>query len=112
MDLSTVRPILDVVLIRVGERDEYSASGRLLLPDSRKGRPNKAEVVRCGPGRRLRTGARAEPRVKAGDHVLFDPYRLLWVEGQQKPVGTPFADSGQLALIRECDLLAVMLGTK
>ena len=108
MDLSKVRPILDVVLIKVDKRDEKTTTGRLIIPGTARGRPNKAEIVRVGPGRKTRKGVRIEPRVKAGDLVMFDPYRLLWVDGQLKPAGTPFAESGELALIRERDILAVI----
>lgn len=107
-EMHRLRPVLDRVVIRVAERDEYSTTGRIVLPGSRVGRPNKGEVVRVGPGRKLPSGERVEPQVKPGDLVLFDPYLLEWVEDQPKAMANPIGQPGKLAVIKEINIDAVL----
>lgn len=102
-----LRPRNENVLIRVQAPPQKTRGGLFLAPTPR-GRPDRAEVVRIGPGRLLLNGERVPVAVKPGDTVLFDPYKLRWVEGMTRWVNTPSATGGDLAIIHEDDIRAVL----
>lgn len=72
-----IEPILDRIIVK---KDEAVQEGKVLLPQSVKGRSNIATVVAAGPGRiNLETGEHLPLAVKAGDRVWlkeFDGYPL------------------------------------
>jgi chaperonin GroES len=67
------RPLYDRVLVKRIEAEERS-SGGLFIPDSAKEKPQQAEVVAVGNGRRLKNGEIRGLEVKPGDRILFGKY--------------------------------------
>ena len=65
-DLSTLRPCDDHVVIR---RIQEPASKILTLTDEQP--THKGEVIRVGPGRRMKSGWRRPVDVKPGDVVRY-----------------------------------------
>lgn len=91
-----LRPLGDRVVVEVLEAEEVTKGG-LVLPDTAKEKPQEAEVIAAGRGRRLEDGSHAEMSVKEGDRVLFARY-----------AGTEVTLGGHDYLIlRETDILAV-----
>lgn len=58
------------VLIRRDEKEEVSKGG-IILAEQAKRASDRAEVLAVGPGRITDKGVLIEPRVKAGDRILF-----------------------------------------
>ncbi len=91
------RPLYDRVLVRRVEPEERSAGG-LVIPDSAKEKPQQAEVIAIGNGRRLKDGTIRELQVKPGDRVLFGKYT-----GDEIKI-----DGETLLILREDDILAIL----
>jgi chaperonin GroES len=68
-----IRPLYDRLVVRRIEEKEQSQGG-IIIPDSAKEKPQKAEVVAVGRGKRLEDGTLASLEVKVGDHILFGKY--------------------------------------
>src|SRR3954463_13365116 len=69
-----IRPLYDrIVVKRIDSQDEKTASG-LFIPDSAKEKPQEAEVVAVGKGKRLEDGKVVPLDVQAGDRILFGKY--------------------------------------
>ena len=92
-----LRPLHDRVLVRRLEESE-SMVGSIVIPDSAKEKPQQAEVVAVGSGRRLETGERAEMELKPGDRILFGKYA-----GSDIKIG-----ADQYLILREDEILAVL----
>ena len=67
--MPTVRPLRDRVLLRRLEESEQKVGG-IIIPDTAKEKPQKAEVVGVGSGRILEDGTRVPLTLKPGDKVL------------------------------------------
>ena len=68
-----ISPLHDRVLVKRTEaRDEVR--GGIIIPDTAKEKPQEAEVVAVGPGRRGDNGDRVPMSVKTGDRVLIGKY--------------------------------------
>jgi chaperonin GroES len=94
-----LRPLGDRVVVKPLEREEITKSG-IVLPDTAKEKPQQGEVLAVGPGRILDSGERVIPDVKQGEKVLFAKYS-----------GTEFKlDSDDLLILRESDILAIVVG--
>ena len=94
MDL---RPLHDRILVRRLEEGEQKRGG-IIIPDTAKEKPQQAEVIAVGNGKRLDSGERAAIEVKAGDRILFGKYS-----------GSDIKMDGQDYLIlREDDILGVL----
>lgn len=101
-----MKPTRNLVLCRAsGERDQMTPGG-LHIPDTVKGRVDRAEVLAVGEGWYTAKGVLVPCCVKPGQVVLFDPYRLTWVEGTEHNVATPAAKPGDLFLIHDDAILA------
>lgn len=88
-------PLDDRVVVKRLEREEKTPGG-IVLPDTAKEKPQKAEVVAVGPGKLLDSGERAKVSVKTGDTILFGKFS-----------GSEVKISGEEYLIlRESDVLA------
>ena len=108
METKTITPTQDLVLCRAeGETDRRTAGG-LHVPDTVRGRIDRATVVKVGPGGYTRKGVRKPMGVEVGQTVLFDPYALTWVAGTPLEAATPVARAGDLFLIREDGILGVV----
>ncbi len=91
------RPLYDRVLVKRIEAEQRS-SGGLFIPDSAKEKPQEAEVVSVGHGRRLKNGEVRALEVKAGDRVLFGKY-----SGDEVKI-----DGVDHLILREDDILAII----
>jgi chaperonin GroES len=68
-----IRPLHDRVIVKRLEESE-SKVGSIIIPDSAKEKPQQADVISVGSGKRLESGERAPMDVKAGDRILFGKY--------------------------------------
>jgi len=91
-----VRPLRDRVLVKRIEEGEQKVGG-IIVPDSAKEKPQRAEVVAVGSGRILENGDRVPPTVKAGDKVLVGK----WSGSEVKIDGTEYL------IIKEDEILGI-----
>lgn len=92
-----VQPLADrVVVKRIEEKEEKH--GSIIIPDTAKEKPQEAEVVAVGPGKRNNDGSRSEIEVKKGDKVLVSKYG-----GTDVKVG-----GSDYVILREDDILAII----
>lgn len=97
LNVATVNPLGDRVLVKVSEAEDMTAGG-ILLPDAAKEKPQMGEVTQVGPGSVNEDGSRHQLDVKVGDHVLYSKYS-----------GTDMQLGGQdYVLLREQDILATL----
>jgi chaperonin GroES len=91
------RPLHDRVLVqRLGEDEQ--TSGGIVIPDSAKEKPQKAKVIRTGPGRLDKDGKSLGVDVQDGDIILFGKY-----SGSEVKV-----DGEEYLILREDEILAVV----
>ena len=93
----TLRPLHDRVLIRRIEEQETTRSG-IIIPDSAQEKPQEAEVMAIGHGKRLEDGKLVALDVKVGDRILFGKY-----SGNEIRV-----DNQDYLIMREEDVLGVL----
>ena len=92
-----LRPLHDRILVRRLE-DTESTVGGIIIPDSAKEKPQQAEVVAVGAGKRLENGQRIESALKAGDRILFGKY-----SGSDIKI-----DGEEYLILREDEILGVL----
>ena len=93
----TIQPLADRVLVKRLDEDEEQKVGGIIIPDTAKEKPQEAEIVAVGPGRR-EDGDLVPLEVKEGDKVLIGKYS-----------GTEVKIEGEEYLImREDDVLAIV----
>ncbi|MCS6958548.1 MAG: co-chaperone GroES [Pseudanabaenaceae cyanobacterium SKYGB_i_bin29] len=97
LNVSTVKPLGDRVLVKLSEREEKTAGG-IYLPDTAKEKPQIGEVAAVGPGKRNDDGSRQAMEVKVGDKVLYSKYA-----GTEVKIGTE-----EYVLLSEKDILAIL----
>jgi len=68
-----IRPLYDRLVVRRVETQESVVNG-IIIPDSAKEKPQEAEVVAAGRGKRLEDGTVVSLDVKVGDRILFGKY--------------------------------------
>ena len=68
-----IKPLGDRVLVKPLEEKEISKGG-IIIPDSAKEKPQEAEVVALGTGKRDDDGKLVEFTVKVGDKILVSKY--------------------------------------
>jgi chaperonin GroES len=68
-----IRPLYDRIVVRRIEEQE-TVRGGIIIPDTAKEKPQEAEVMAVGRGKRLEDGTIVPLDVKAGDRVLFGKY--------------------------------------
>jgi len=69
-----LQPLFNNVIVKPFKPEEVTKSG-LVLPETReKDRPEKGEIIACGPGKTLDNGQVLTMSVKVGDQVLFKKY--------------------------------------
>ncbi len=93
----TVKPLYDRLLVRRVEEGEQ-VKGGIIIPDSAKEKPQEAEIIAVGNGKRLDDGKIVPLDVKAGDKVLIGKYSGtdITVEGEE------------LVILREDEVLGVL----
>jgi chaperonin GroES len=93
----TIRPLYDRIVVKRIE-DKKQMQGGLHIPDSAKEKPQEAEVLAVGKGKRLEDGTIVPLDVKVGDRVLLGKY-----------AGSEIKLDGQDALIiREDEVLGIL----
>ena len=93
----TVKPLYDRLLARRVEEGEQ-VKGGIIIPDSAKEKPQEAEIIAVGNGKRLDDGKIVPLDVKAGNKVLIGKYSGtdITVEGEE------------LVILREDEVLGVL----
>ena len=93
----TVKPLYDRLLARRVEEGEQ-VKGGIIIPDSAKEKPQEAEIIAVGNGKRLDDGKIVPLDVKAGDKVLIGKYSGtdITVEGEE------------LVILREDEVFGVL----
>ena len=94
-----IRPLHDRIVAKRTEQEE-EVRGGIIIPDSAKDKPQEAEIVAVGPGKRDDAGNRLAIDVAVGDRVLIGKYS-----------GNEIKLNGQdLVILREDDVLGVIEG--
>ena len=91
------RPLHDRVLIKVLDSEEKTKGG-IIIPDTAKEKPQEAEVVALGTGKKDEDGKAIPFQVKKGDKVLISKYGGTEVK----------LDAVEYQLVREDDILGVI----
>lgn len=89
-----ITPLGDRVLVKTIEPGEETRGG-IIIPDSAKEKPQEAEVIAIGTGKK-EDGKTVEFNVKAGDKVIISKYGGTEVK----------FDEVKYLLLREDDILA------
>jgi chaperonin GroES len=93
-----LRPLHDRVIVKRATEGEQKSAGGIIIPDSAKEKPQQAEVVAVGPGRRNDKGDILALDVKAGDKILIGKY-----SGSEIKI-----DDQEYVIVREDEILAVI----
>lgn len=90
------KPLGDRILVKQLAAEEKTAGG-IILPETAKEKPHKAEVVAVGEGKK--TGDKLQPlSLKAGDKILYGKY-----------AGTEVViDQVEYLIIKEEDVLGII----
>ena len=92
-----IKPLGDRVLVKPLEEKEISKGG-IIIPDSAKEKPQEAEVVALGTGKRDDDGKLIEFTVKVGDKVLVSKYGGTEVK----------VEGDSYTIMREDDILGII----
>jgi len=96
-----VRPLHDRILIRRIEEKE-TVKGGIIIPDTAKEKPQEAEVVAVGNGKKTEEGKLIPLDVKKGDRILFGKYSGTEIKIEDE----------EYLIIREEEVLGVLEGTR
>lgn len=91
-----IKPLADRVVLKQLKAEEKTAGG-IYLPETAQKKPEYAEVVAVGPGKKDGDKVTAM-EVKVGDKVIYQKYA-----GTTVKVGTD-----ELLIVNESDIMAVM----
>jgi chaperonin GroES len=92
-----IKPLGDRVLIKRLEAKEQTKGG-ILLPDTAKEKPQEAEVVAVGSGKKTDDGKVIALTLKVGDKVLYGKYS-----------GTEITiDDEEFLFVKEEDILGII----
>ena len=94
-----IRPLYDRLVVRRIETSETVMNG-IIIPDTAKEKPQEAEVVAAGRGKRLEDGTVVPLDVKVGDRILFGKY-----SGSDIKI-----DGEEFLILREDEVLGVLEG--
>ena len=94
MKTVAIEPMEDRIVIEVDEAEDRTPGG-IVLPEQAKDKPQRGSVIAVGPGRYV-DGYFVEPKLKAGDRVLFTRYAGSEIE----------VDGERVMILREGDVLA------
>ncbi len=80
-----IKPMQDRILLKGLSDVDTSASGIIIPETAKKDRPQKAEVVAVGPGKRDEKGVIHPLEVRVGDVVIFSKYAPdeIQLEGEE-----------------------------
>ena len=96
-----LKPLGDRVIAKVTEAESTSRGG-IVLPDTAKEKPQRAEVLAVGPGKQDDNGKVTKLEVKKGDRILYSRYGGTEVK----------VDGEELVILSERDILAVITEEK
>jgi chaperonin GroES len=92
-----VKPLGDRILIKQVEAEEKTAGG-IVIPDTAKEKPQQAEVIAVGEGKKKEDGSVIPLSVKEGDRVLYGKYS-----------GTEISIEGEdYLIVKEEDILGIV----
>lgn len=91
-----IKPLTDRVLIKMKENEETTKSGIILAGNSKE-RPQIAEIVEVGPGKKV-DGELQEMYVKKGDKVIVDKYAGTEVKYENE----------EYIIVKQEDILAIV----
>jgi chaperonin GroES len=94
-----VRPLHDRILIKRIEEKE-TVKGGIIIPDTAKEKPQEAEVIAVGHGKKNEEGKVIALDVKVGDRILFGKYSGTEIK----------LDGEEYVIIREEEVLGVLEG--
>src|SRR5712692_5548965 len=92
-----IRPLSDRIVVKRIEEQETILGG-IIIPDSAKEKPQQAEVIAVGHGKRLEDGKLVPVDVKVGDRILFGKYSG----------GDITVDGEEYLIMREDEILGVV----
>ena len=92
-----IRPLYDRIVVKRVEEQE-TVKGGIIIPDSAKEKPQEAEVIAVGNGKRTDDGKLIPLEVKKGDRVLFGKY-----SGNEIKI-----DGQEYLILREDEILGVL----
>src|SRR5216683_8400035 len=92
-----IRPLYDRIVVKRIEEQETTRSG-IIIPDSAQEKPQEAEVMAVGHGKRLDDGKLVALDVKVGDRILFGKY-----SGSDTKL-----DGTEYIIMREDDVLGIL----
>ena len=95
--MKKIRPLYDRIVVKRIEEQETIRSG-IIIPDSAKEKPQEAEVIAVGQGKRLEDGTLVPVDVKVGDRILFGKYSSSDIK----------LDGEEYLIMREDEILGVM----
>jgi chaperonin GroES len=95
--MSKVRPLHDRILVKRIEEGEQNVGG-IIVPDSAKEKPTRADVVAVGSGRIQKDGKRVPLAVKAGDKVLIGKWSGTEVK----------IDGDEYLILKEDEVLGIL----
>ena len=93
------RPLHDRILIKRIEEKE-TVKGGIIIPDTAKEKPQEAEVVAVGSGKKEKDGKFVPLDVKAGDRILFGKYSGTEIK----------MDNEEYLILREEEVLGIIEG--
>jgi chaperonin GroES len=94
-----LRPLHDRILIKRIEEKE-TLKGGIVIPDTAKEKPQEAEVVAVGSGKKEQDGKVVPLDVKAGDRILFGKYSGAEIK----------MDNEEYLILREEEVLGIIEG--
>jgi chaperonin GroES len=97
MSKPKITPLGDRVLVKQVDEDEQ-VKGGIIIPDSAKEKPQEAEVVALGTGKKDDSGNDVVFQVKKGDKVLISKYGGTDVK----------VDDVEYKILREEDILGIV----
>jgi len=97
MSKPKITPLGDRVLVKQVEDDEQ-VKGGIIIPDSAKEKPQEAEVVALGTGKKDDSGKDIPFLVKKGDKILISKYGGIDVK----------VDDVEYKILREEDILGIV----
>jgi chaperonin GroES len=92
-----IRPLYDRLVVRRIEQKESVQNG-IIIPDTAKEKPQEAEVMAVGRGKRLEDGTVVSLDVKVGDRILFGKYSGSEIK----------LDGEEYLILREDEVLGVL----
>lgn len=69
-----LKPLSNHVIVKPAAKEEMTKSGIVLADSGDKDRPERGEVIACGPGKILENGQLQVMSIKVGDQVIFKKY--------------------------------------